>query len=357
MPISTPAQITVPFATSGLKNSIPAASDPVNGKAGYDAGFPAINMAPKTAGGIPPFGQDFNGIFFDVTTALRFLEAGGSFPFSSAFSTAVGGYPLGALVSRTDGSGLWRNTVANNTTDPEAFGAGWLPEDAGITSVAMSNANVTLTALQAAKTIIVITGTLTANLNLIFPTYLKQWLVVNRATGAFSVTCKTAAGGGVIVPTGMTQPIYSDALDILASVTVNGAATETTSGILRLATQAETNAGTNATAAITPLKLRFGFGFSLGTTGYITLPTWLGGFIMQWGRVTLADATKTTVSFSVTFPQQCVAGWTGLFGDFSGDVTNGRESGIANLANASALISYNDNNGGSSIISWFVIGA
>lgn len=214
MPISPPVQIAVPFATSGLKNAIPPTTNNVTGNAGYDAGFGAINMTPKTAGGIPPFGQDFNGIFFDVTTALQYLEAGGSFPYNSTFSTAIGGYPLGAIVSRTDGSGLWRNTVANNTTNPETFGAGWQPEDAGSTSIAMTNANVTLTALQAARSIIFITGVLTANLQLILPTYVKQWLIVNGGTGAFAVTAKTAAGSGIVVGTGASQTVYGDGTNI-----------------------------------------------------------------------------------------------------------------------------------------------
>ena len=233
MPISTPTQITVPFATSGLKNAIPAASDPVKGNAGYDQGFTAINMTPRTAGGIAPFGQDFNGIFFDISSALQFLEAGGGFPYSSAFAAAVGGYPLGALVSRTDGSGLWRNTVANNTTDPEAFGAGWQPEDAGSTTVTMTNANVTLTALQAARATITISGTLTANVQLIFPAYQKQWLVVNAATGAFTVTCKTSAGGGVPIATSSNLSIFGDGTNIkrvfqaagISKITSNGSFT------------------------------------------------------------------------------------------------------------------------------------
>lgn len=217
MPISTPSQITVPFATSGLKNAIPAAANPVTGNAGYDLGFTSTNMTPKEAGGIPPFGQDFNGILFDITTAIRYLEAGMQFPYSSTFAASVGGYPLGAIVTRTDGTGFWRNGVANNTTDPEAFGAGWSPEGSGATTVAMSSANVTLTALQSARQIVIITGTLTANLNLIFPTYQRQWTIVNNTSGAFSVTCKTASGGGVAVTQGVTVIVYGDGSGIYSS--------------------------------------------------------------------------------------------------------------------------------------------
>lgn len=218
MPISPPVQITVPFATSGLKNTIPATTNNVTGTAGYDAGFGSINMTPKTAGGIPPYGQDVNGIFYDVTLAIRFLEAGGSFPYSSAFSTAVGGYPIGAIVSRTDSTGLWRNTSANNTTDPEAGGAGWQPEDAGSTAITMTSSNVTLTSLQASKSILVITGTLTTNLNLILPIYIKQWIVVNNGAGAFTVTVKTSGGSGVVVSTGATQYVYGDGTNINANI-------------------------------------------------------------------------------------------------------------------------------------------
>lgn len=133
MSISTPTQITVPFGTGGLKNTIPATANPTTGNAGYSGGFPAINMTPKVAGGIPPFGEDFNGIFFDVTTAIQYLEAGGTFPYNSGFSTAVGGYPIGAIVSRQNRDGIWVNLVANNTTNPDSGGTGWQPiGDSGI---------------------------------------------------------------------------------------------------------------------------------------------------------------------------------------------------------------------------------
>lgn len=274
MSLSPPVKITVPFATGGLKNAIPANANPTDGHAGYDVGFPAINMTPKIAGGIPPFGQDFNGIFFEVSTAIQFLEAGGSFPFDSAFATAVGGYPIGAVVSRTDSTGLWRNTVANNTTNPETFGAGWQPEDAGVTTVTMTNANVTLTALQAARSIIVIGGALTANLQLNFPTYTKQWTIANRCTGAFTITAKTAGGSGVTVGSG-TQVVYGDGTDIINSsipvVGVVGAA----SGVKMTVSTASSTATITATSVVVGQSLTgnkylvtgISFGANLSTTG------------------------------------------------------------------------------------------
>ncbi len=248
MPISTPDKIITPWATSGLKDDIPENADPINGRAGFDLGFPPINLTPKTAGGIPPFGQDFNGIFFDVTQAIQFLQAGGSFPYDGAWATLVGGYPIGALVSRTDNQGLWRNTVANNLTDPEAGGAGWQPEGSGATTVAMSSSNVTLTPLQASAGIIIITGTLTANLQLIFPGYVKQWLIVNNATGAFTVTAKTSAGSGVSIPTSTRTQVYGNGSDIFSAT--SGAAS--TDGIAGAASNLKSSAtGVSAVVTVT----------------------------------------------------------------------------------------------------------
>lgn len=294
MPISIPVKITTPWATSGLKNTIPATANPLLGLAGYDQGFPAINMTPKTAGGIPPFGQDFNGAFFAVTEALRYLETGALFPYDSTFSTAVGGYPLGSLVQMTDGSGLWRNTSANNTTNPETFGAGWAPEGSGITSVSMSNANVTLTALQAARGIVIITGTLTANLNLVFPTYQRQWLVVNNASGAFSVTAKTAAGSGVTIATGNFAQVYGDGTNIANA------------GGVVFASAAEAQAFSVTNKVISPATLASAFlgtNSSFAASGYQKLP---GGLIVQWAPIASVATTGTAVTFPIAFPTACL---------------------------------------------------
>jgi hypothetical protein len=87
-------------------------------------------MTAKEAGGIPPRGQDFNGIFFAITEILRYMQAGGMPTYSAAMSTAIGGYPLGALLLKSNGLGFWRNTTANNTSNPDSGGAGWSSDGA-----------------------------------------------------------------------------------------------------------------------------------------------------------------------------------------------------------------------------------
>lgn len=241
MSLSIPSQIAVPFANAGLRAAIPANSNNVTGRAGYDQGFPPINLTPKVAGGIPPFGQDMNGTLYDATRAIQFTQAGSSFVYNSTFATAIGGYRPGARVLRTDGFGYWLNTIDGNSVDPEGAGAaaaGWVPDYTnGIAAITMTNANVTLTPLQYGRPIVLITGTLTANLNLIFPSIADQWTVINNTTGAFSITCKTAAGSGVVVS--IPSSIVGDGVNIYTATPVS----DSSVGDVKQAARSSTPAG------------------------------------------------------------------------------------------------------------------
>lgn len=86
----------------------------------------------------------------------------------------------------------------------------------GSTSVALSSTDVTLTGAQASYATVTLTGTLSANVNVIFPTWVRSWNVVNNCTGAFTVTCKTASGTGVVVAAG-SSTIAGDGTNIVFS--------------------------------------------------------------------------------------------------------------------------------------------
>lgn len=83
-----------------------------------------------------------------------------------------------------------------------------------------------------------------------------------------------------------------------------GQATETVAGIAEICTDAELLAGSSDTVVATPLKLRLGFAVSIGTRGYIALPTWLGGVVVQWGKETIAT-TATVINFPLATMANC----------------------------------------------------
>lgn len=81
-------------------------------------------------------------------------------------------------------------------------------------------------------------------------------------------------------------------------------ATESVFGLMKVATQAQTDTGTNDTVAVTPKKIRWGFSISLAQNGYVVLPTWLGGLIIQWGRY-IPTNDDYPVLFNIVYPNNC----------------------------------------------------
>lgn len=216
-----PSRITKAFGVNGLKNTIPVDSSTTtdnNGVATFDKGFPSITMQPLSAGGIPPSGKDMNGVLYSATLQQQWQNAGMTYPFSQDFSDAVSGYPKGAIVPSSVYTGQWLNLNEANSTPPESStGAttGWVPiNNYGITQITMTSGSIIMSSLQAAKDRIIITGALTANVNLIFPAWIKSWVVYNNCTGNFSITCKTAAGTGIAVIPGLASRLFCDGVNI-----------------------------------------------------------------------------------------------------------------------------------------------
>ena len=226
----SPSRITKAFGVNGDKNTIPTDSTTITDNSGiatFDKGFPPITMQPLSAGGIPPSGKDMNGVIYSVTLQQQWQNAGMTYSFDADFATSVSGYPRGAVVPSTALTGQWLNLNEANSNTPESpIGAttGWAPlNNYGVTAVSgLSNASVVLSSLQAAKDRIILTGALSANINLTFPTWTKSWTIVNNCTGAFSVTCKTLSGSGVVVPAGQTAAIVGDGVNIIQDANLLG---------------------------------------------------------------------------------------------------------------------------------------
>lgn len=78
-------------------------------------------------------------------------------------------------------------------------------------SIAMTDANTTLSAAQYACPDITLTGTLTANRNLILPLLAGAWYnIFNNTAGGFSLVCEGASGSSVTIANGKSALIRSD---------------------------------------------------------------------------------------------------------------------------------------------------
>jgi hypothetical protein len=81
-------------------------------------------------------------------------------------------------------------------------------------SVSITTADVTLSAAQAACGIIVLSGTLTGNRNLIVPNN-WQGTVINNTSGSYTVTVKTSAGTGVTVTQSSAAVVTADGTNVV----------------------------------------------------------------------------------------------------------------------------------------------
>lgn len=126
-----PKLLTTPFAIDApdiLRTDIQVSTGAAPNSATYQQGFPANTMEPITAGGMPPKGSDFNGIFYDITDNLVFLTQGNGYSFDSTYATSIGGYPLNARL-RLDNGDIVQSTISNNTTNPNIDMTGWINKE------------------------------------------------------------------------------------------------------------------------------------------------------------------------------------------------------------------------------------
>lgn len=90
------------------------------GFASYNDGFVPDNFTQIAAGGVPPFGQDMNGVLNETTSWDVWYQAGGPIPYDATFSTAQTGYPKGAKLASAILAGAdWYSTADNNATNPD----------------------------------------------------------------------------------------------------------------------------------------------------------------------------------------------------------------------------------------------
>lgn len=225
MPAPTPVFFEKAFAqdaSGSFRNAIPTA--PVGTqRASLSLGFPPLVMTPVAAGGKPMLGPDANGILYMLSTHAVYQQSGQPYQYSGAVVAAIGGYAIGTLLGSTDGLTLWYNILAANTNDPDVAAVGWVPLfHYGYSTITGLIGGVrVLTRIEALGSVIILQGVLAANLQVVLPNDLRDWLIVNSTTGAFAVTVKTVAGTGVVIPAGgLAAPleVYGDGTNLYPRV-------------------------------------------------------------------------------------------------------------------------------------------
>lgn len=94
---------------------------------------------------------------------------------------------------------------------------------AGATPLTLSSANVSLTEAngasdQARAGILILTGTLTNDINIVVPARTKTYAVLRQTSGAFNVTIKNPSGTGAVLPTSGTDLVVCTTATCVAMI-------------------------------------------------------------------------------------------------------------------------------------------
>jgi microcystin-dependent protein len=144
-----PPKFNIPWGNSAGGAYIRAIPQPSqigiqNCAASLTDGFPPLSFTPAGNGGCPPLGQDFNGIFKQLSQWSRWNGMGTPVFYDGAFSGQIGGYPKWTVLSNASTPGcFWISQIESNTTNPDAGGANWLSMCAttGTTGTSTGSAN------------------------------------------------------------------------------------------------------------------------------------------------------------------------------------------------------------------------
>lgn len=315
------------------------------------AGWPLSN--------VPPARQRWNWILNFVANGIRYLTRRGLPDWANDETYEIGdctrgpdGLSYKALTQNTN------KTPAANPTDWElwAFNASGLlgVVDGFLNKNVAGAVDVALTAAEARNGIINLSGAITANINVTVPTTARRWTFINNTTGAFTLTVKTPLGTGYALPQGVPAALFCDGtnVDLQNELGATPAANDN-SKKLSTTEWVWTNAQAVVASVIAAVATAAGFSYSFTTNGYFKFPTWLAGFIIQWGQVAGANGATNVVTLPIAFPN-AIYGIYGNVGAASGADFTLRTLTLCSLG--LSQIQFNASPATTNLCVWFAVG-
>lgn len=189
----------------------------------------------------------------------------------------------------------------------------------------------TLTSTQAQNKLMQFIGTVTGNVVVNVPAVVAVYYVQCSYSGAFSLTLKTAAGGGVVLATGDRAILYCDGIDVVSAQTSAVPATDLAGGVTgAIPYQSAPNLTDFSTAGIAgQLLVSGGSGAPTWTSSPSVTNLQSSGTLTHSGDVLLSgsgkrikgDFSNATIANRVMFQTSTVNGGTEI-----GAITNGSGS-------------------------------
>lgn len=164
---------------------------------------------------------------------------------------------------------------------------------------------------------------------------------------------------------GQLADIEYDGVDfVLLTPLPNGVkASELRQGAAKVATQGQADAGTDDATIITPKKMRWGFYILKAANGGIVFPTWLGGWVVQWGQASFlnvaANGAKTVVTLPFEFPNEPLRVWASAVQDTTYSGWIGPFANLIPGSRSTVLVGGDDVSNAGNIafsVNWLVIG-
>lgn len=178
-----PKKQPIAFGVNGPREDLPDTTPSGDNTASYNTGFPPITMTLKSAGGLPPKGQDMNQILYELSNLARWASSGALNSFDATFATSIGGYPSGALVISDDLTKIYASIADANTNNPNSSTTGWkdLISYLGLSDIATAGVGTGVLSASGRATFPLIIGEVKQNL-------IIQWGNITTTAGSGPIT-------------------------------------------------------------------------------------------------------------------------------------------------------------------------